>query len=169
MIIINYDICLQNIFRQKIFWLKFVRASVGRVGSGERGREQWGDRQGPAGATNNTNQSWKIHRTEQSAVPALHTRQPCWGPPSSSSPSSSPSWPRDLDTLKRRTSMEETPSGRTQMSGIFPSREERGRYSTLTRETRSGRSKIFFTSKNSKFCLGLHSNHSRAYWGPGQD
>lgn len=36
MIIINYDICLQNIFRQKIFWLKFVRASVGRVGSGER-------------------------------------------------------------------------------------------------------------------------------------
>ena len=70
MIIINYDICLQNIFRQKIFWLKFVRASVGRVGECERGREEWGDRLGPAGATNNTNQSWKIPRTEQSAVPA---------------------------------------------------------------------------------------------------
>ena len=29
-----------------------------------------------------------------------------------------------------------TPSGQTQMSGIFPSREERDRYLTSTRETR---------------------------------
>ena len=166
MIIINYDICLQNIFRQKIFWLKFVRASVGRVGSGKRGRREgtgWNQLELPTTQTS-LGKSIGLSRAQ-----SLHTGQPCWGPPSSSSPSSSPSWPRDLDTLKRRTSMEETPSGRTQMSGIFPSREERGRYSTLTRETRSGRSKIFFTSKNSKFCLGLHSNHSRAYWGPGQD